>query len=145
MEVTRFDEVEAERLAGPIFETQAHRKPGASPEFGEGAESAERRGDGDPVEASGASVSEILFAPGERTATHEHTVCQVLYVTEGEGVVATDGEEHEVAEGDLISVPAGEPHWHGAKPTGTFAHVSFLILDGDGEGTVPVEETESPE
>lgn len=124
MEITRTSDVEAERLTGSVFETQVHRKPGTSEEFGD----------------YGMTVSEIFFAPGERTTMHEHTIRQVLYVTGGEGVVATADERHEVATGDVISIPPDEPHWHGAKPTTTFEHVSIVVLDEDGEGTFSVEE-----
>ncbi|WP_132059339.1 cupin domain-containing protein [Halorussus amylolyticus] len=126
MDVTRLDETDAERLTGPIFETQVHRKAGPSEEFGD----------------HGVSMSEIFFAPGERTAMHEHTVRQILYVTEGEGILASEDEKNPVSEGDIISIPPDEPHWHGAKPNATFAHLSFVILDENGEGSFAVEEPE---
>ena len=126
MDVTRLDDVEAERLTGPVFETQVHRKAGTVEEFDD----------------YGLTVSEIYFAPGERTTMHEHTVRQVLYVTDGEGFVATEDETHEVSVGDVISIPPGEPHWHGAKPTTAFEHLSIVILDESGDGTYAVEEPE---
>ena len=124
MEVTRMDEVEAVRRPGEIFETQTHKKPGVTEEFRE----------------LGISIGEVFFAPGERIVSHAHTIRQILYVTEGEGVVASEDERYEVATGDMISIPPEEAHWHGAKPNSTFAHLSIVVSDEAGVGTYAVEE-----
>lgn len=124
MDVRRLEEVEAERLTGPVFETQIHRKAG----FSEGFDDREL------------SVSEIFFAPGERTTMHEHTIRQILYVTGGEGIVATEDERNEVSVGDMISIPPGEEHWHGAAADTTFRHISIVVRDEEHGGTIAVEE-----
>lgn len=125
MEVRRLNDVEGERLDGSVFETQVHKKEGVSAAF-----------DGDRT----LSVSEILFAPGERTTMHKHTIRQVLYVTEGEGIVASEDERHEVAEGDVISIPPDVDHWHGATPESTFRHLAIVVRDDKHGGTIAVEE-----
>ena len=66
----------------------------------------------------------VKFSPGARTKLHHHTHEQVLYITEGEGVLATEKEEKLVKPGMIVFVPAGEKHWHGSKGK-TFAHVSI--------------------
>lgn len=124
MDVRRLEDEEAERLTGPVFETQVHRKAGFSEAF-------------DDKELS---VSEIFFAPGERTTMHEHTIRQILYVTEGEGIVASEDERHEVSVGDMISIPPGVDHWHGAKPNATFRHISIVVRDEEHGGTIAVED-----
>src|SRR5258708_18056068 len=50
------------------------------------------------------------FDPGARNRPHTHNFDQVLYILDGEGIVATDTEEHRVYLGDLVVVPAeGQP------------------------------------
>ena len=54
---------------------------------------------------------------------HVHDVDQVLYVTAGEGIIATETEEITIRPGDFVVIPAGEKHWHGATPElGLLAH-----------------------
>lgn len=72
------------------------------------------------------TVNLVRFSDGGRNKFHTHTADQVLYVTEGEGIVATQSQEHRVAAGDIVHVPAGEVHWHGATPGGNMAHLSIL-------------------
>ena len=71
----------------------------------------------------------ISFAAGARNKFHAHTSDQILYVTKGTGIVATEKEEAQVNEGDVILIPAGEKHWHGATTEAKFAHISLLTLD----------------
>ncbi|RQG92472.1 cupin domain-containing protein [Natrarchaeobius chitinivorans] len=82
--------------------------------------------------------AEVTFRPGERTKFHIHAGIQILYVTEGDGIVATRDEEREVSQGDLIVFPPDEEHWHGntEDTTSPFSHVYFLAEPGDGELTV---------
>lgn len=76
----------------------------------------------DDVENLG--VAMVNFSTGARTRFHTHTEEQVLYVTRGEGYVATSNEEYKVKPGTLIFIPAGERHWHGAGKEGPFSHLS---------------------
>jgi quercetin dioxygenase-like cupin family protein len=46
-------------------------------------------------------------------------------ITEGEGIVATATAEHEVGPGDVAFIPAGERHWHGAKPGSDMTHLAM--------------------
>jgi quercetin dioxygenase-like cupin family protein len=122
MKVRRLNEVEATRRTGLVFETQVYRKAGFYEDF----------------EDKQLSVSEISFAPGERTADHKHTIRQILYVIDGEGIVASDDERYEVGAGDVVSIPPEETHWHGAKPTASFRHLPIKIADPEHGGTVAV-------
>jgi quercetin dioxygenase-like cupin family protein len=85
-------------------------------------------------------ASEVTFRPGERTKFHTHEGIQVLYVTEGTGVVATREETQTVTEGDLILFPPEEEHWHGNSDDGesSFSHL-FFIVEQTGTTTTPVE------
>ena len=67
----------------------------------------------------------VNFSPGARTVFHTHTHPQILYVTKGKGIVATEKEEITVTPGTLILFPAGENHWHGAAKDSEFSHISI--------------------
>jgi quercetin dioxygenase-like cupin family protein len=71
-------------------------------------------------------VTAVTFQNGARNRLHHHAVDQVLVVTSGNGIVATESEELHVAFGDIILISAGERHWHGAEPGQDMTHLSIL-------------------
>src|SRR5687768_9552244 len=77
----------------------------------------------DPSHASGGSVT---FEPGARTAWHSHPRGQILIVTEGIGRVQRWGDPiEEIRQGDVVRIPAGEKHWHGAAPQASMTHIAI--------------------
>ena len=68
----------------------------------------------------------VNFSPGAVNVFHSHTFDQVLYVTEGKGIVATEDEEVTVTPGTIIFFPAGEKHWHGATKDTAFSHIAVM-------------------
>ena len=68
---------------------------------------------------------EVAFKSGARNRLHVHSTDQILVITEGTGLVGTASEQHEVTIGDVAFIPAGEPHWHGAKPGHDLTHWSM--------------------
>ncbi len=68
----------------------------------------------------------IHFGAGSRNKFHTHTSDQVLIITSGTGVVATDGEELTVNAGDVVLIPAGENHWHGAPGSTAMSHITIM-------------------
>ena len=82
-----------------------------------------------PGRASGARVT---FEPGARTAWHSHPLGQTLIVTSGVGRVQRWGDAiDEIRPGDVVWIPAGEKHWHGASPTAALSHIAIgESLDG---------------
>ena len=74
-------------------------------------------------------IMQVNFGKGVRNKFHRHTSEQILIVTEGKGVVATDKEEVAVVPGDVIFIPAGEKHWHGAAKGATFSHLYVMSPD----------------
>ncbi len=66
-----------------------------------------------------------LFDAGSRTKFHKHTGDQILIITEGTGSVGTDNETLTVVEGDVILIPAGENHFHGAPDATSMAHITI--------------------
>ena len=71
----------------------------------------------------------VNFGTGARNYFHTHTSDQVLLITEGTGIVATENEEQVVSQGDVVHVPAGEKHWHGATPNTSMSHVTVTSVD----------------
>ena len=71
----------------------------------------------------------VSFSAGARNKFHTHTSDQILFVTSGTGIVATQKEEVVVKEGDTAFIPSGEKHWHGAAPDSDFAHISLTTPD----------------
>ena len=74
-------------------------------------------------------IQQVNFSKGIRNKFHSHSIEQVLIVTEGKGIVATDKEEIIVRPGDVIFIPAGEKHWHGAAKGATFSHLYVMSPD----------------
>ena len=67
-----------------------------------------------PAHSSGARVT---FDPGARTAWHAHPLGQTLIVTAGTGRVQRCGDViDEIRQGDVVWIPPGVKHWHGAAP-----------------------------
>jgi len=83
----------------------------------------------DPSESQSFNFSIVNFSAGARNKFHRHTSDQILIVTEGTGVVATDAEERNVTEGDVILIPAGESHWHGAPGATPMSHITIQTRD----------------
>ena len=110
MKVIKISEVQSEELTSDLFEGKVMRQP-----FIENEMSGEFR------------ANLVTFSPGAKSVFHSHTNDQVLYVTEGKGIVATKDKEQVVMPGMMIFIPAGEVHWHGAVPNSSFAHISFTI------------------
>jgi quercetin dioxygenase-like cupin family protein len=84
-----------------------------------------------PARAVGASVT---FEPGARTAWHTHPLGQTLLVTSGCGLVQRwngGNPIEEIHPGDVIWIPPGEKHWHGATSTTAMTHIAIQEqLDG---------------
>jgi 4-carboxymuconolactone decarboxylase len=82
-----------------------------------------------PARASGSLVT---FEPGARTAWHAHPLGQILIVTAGTGRVQRWGDPlEEIRKGDVVWIPPGQKHWHGAAPNSSMAHIAIVEqLDG---------------
>ena len=77
----------------------------------------------DPARAWGAAVT---FEPGARTAWHTHPLGQTLIVTLGRGLAQREGGPVETIQpGDVVWIPPGERHWHGASPTTAMTHIAI--------------------
>jgi quercetin dioxygenase-like cupin family protein len=77
-------------------------------------------------------AGKVTFEPGARTAWHTHPLGQTLIVTDGFGRVQREGGPvEEIRPGDIVWIPPGEKHWHGASPTTAMTHIAVHeTLDG---------------
>ena len=111
MKIVDLKSVEEEDAIGPLFlGGKVHTQRLLEEDFG-----------GDKIQ-----IVNVKFAPGARNKFHTHTSEQILFVIEGEGIVATREEERIVVPGTLIFFAPGEEHWHGATKDSSFAHLSIL-------------------
>jgi quercetin dioxygenase-like cupin family protein len=78
----------------------------------------------DTKDTGGFGVLLVTFGPGARLNFHAHTYEQILYVTEGKGIVATKSKEYNVTPGATVYIQPGEIHWHGATKDSSFAHIA---------------------
>ncbi len=109
MKVIKTSEVKAEPYVTPLFTGGAvTRQPLVTEDMGKSF-----------------NMSNISFAAGAKNKFHTHSTDQVLIVTSGKGIVATEKEQRTVSLGDLIFIPAGEKHWHGATKDSAFSHISL--------------------
>ncbi|WP_431221993.1 (R)-mandelonitrile lyase [Serratia sp. L9] len=77
----------------------------------------------DPARVGGATVT---FEPSARTAWHTHPLGQTLIVTAGLGLVQEWGVPvREIRPGDIVWIPAGVKHWHGAAPETAMSHIAI--------------------
>ncbi|RWP23406.1 MAG: cupin domain-containing protein [Mesorhizobium sp.] len=83
----------------------------------------------EPARVGGASVT---FEPSARTAWHTHPLGQTLIITAGLGRVQREGAPvEEIRPGDVVWIPPGVKHWHGASATTAMTHLAIQeSLDG---------------
>lgn len=78
--------------------------------------------------ADGIFVNGAYYAACARTSWHRHERGQLILVTSGTGVVVTrDGERAVVRAGDVVHIPPGEEHWHGAAPDCFITYTSVSL------------------
>ena len=77
-------------------------------------------------EPSRTSAGSVTFEPGARSAWHTHPLGQVLIVTAGSGRIQRwGGPIEEIRPGDVVRIPPGQKHWHGASPTTAMTHIAI--------------------
>jgi len=74
----------------------------------------------------------VTFEPGARTAWHTHPLGQTLIVTAGVGLVQQwEASVQEIKPGDVVWIPPGVKHWHGATAATGMTHIAIAeSLDG---------------
>ena len=77
-------------------------------------------------------IGNVTFEPGCRNNWHIHHADkgggQILLITGGRGYYQEWGKPaRELHPGDVVNIPAGVKHWHGAAPTSWFAHLAIEV------------------
>jgi quercetin dioxygenase-like cupin family protein len=109
MKLNRIDRSKATRDATERFDGEVHVQQIVGPE-----------------ESHDVAILAVFFSAGARTKPHIHAQDQVLYIHDGRGIVATETERHVVQSGEVVTVPAGTWHWHGATPDSAMCHLSTM-------------------
>lgn len=81
--------------------------------------------------SGGYQVAVVNFNPGARLSFHTHTAEQIIYCTQGAGIIGTEDQEYPMTPGMVLIVPPGVSHWHGATDTSPFTH--FAVFKGEGK------------
>jgi quercetin dioxygenase-like cupin family protein len=72
------------------------------------------------------AASYVTFEPGARTDWHTHPLGQTLVVTAGAGRIQRwGGPVESYRQGDVIWIPPGTKHWHGASPVTAMTHIAI--------------------
>jgi quercetin dioxygenase-like cupin family protein len=86
----------------------------------------------------------VTFEKGARTFWHVHSGEQVLYFLKGRGRVRARGAQGsrplDAVEGDVVHIPAGTEHWHGAHPEEEHTMQHLAITFGKSTWLEPVSE-----
>jgi quercetin dioxygenase-like cupin family protein len=88
------------------------------------------------VDGAESEMVAVFFERDARTIPHTHESAQILLVVSGQCIVVEDHERRIAGPGELVIVPAGVWHWHGATGDGPACHVS-VKLPGRTDWTVP--------
>lgn len=90
-----------------------------------------------PLSASQVGIFNVTFEPGCRNNWHVHHADkgggQILICVAGRGYYQEEGKEaRQLCPGDVVNIPVGVKHWHGAAPDSWFSH---LAVEVPGENT----------
>lgn len=80
----------------------------------------------------GVAIGNVTFEPGCRNNWHIHHAKsgggQILLCTAGRGYYQEWGRDaQELHPGDVVVIPAGVKHWHGAAADSWFAHLAVEV------------------
>ena len=97
-------------------------------------------------------IANVTFEPGCRNNWHIHHADkgggQILLVTAGKGWYQEWGKAPRALKaGDVVNIPAGVKHWHGAAKDGYFQHLAIEVPaeNGKTEWCEPVTDAEYDE
>lgn len=100
-----------------------------------------------PVSVDQVGIFNVTFEPGCRNNWHVHHAAsgggQILICVAGRGYYQEWGKEAVMMKpGDVINIPVGVKHWHGAAPDAWFSHLAVEVPgeNGSNEWMEPVSE-----
>lgn len=85
-----------------------------------------------PLSTSQVGIFNVTFEPGCRNNWHIHHADQgggqILVCVAGRGYYQEEGKAaQELHPGDVINIPVGVKHWHGAAPDSWFSHLAVEV------------------
>lgn len=85
-----------------------------------------------PVSTQQVGIFNVTFEPGCRNNWHVHHASQgggqILVCIAGRGYYQEEGKPaRELHPGDVVNIPAGVKHWHGAAPDSWFSHLAVEV------------------
>ena len=99
-----------------------------------------------PMTKDGISASNVTFEPKCRNNWHiHHKTGQTLFVVSGRGWYQEWGKPaQELKAGDVVNIPEGVKHWHGAAKDSWFTHIAISVPNegATAEWLEPVEDEE---
>ena len=89
-----------------------------------------------PLSTNQVSIYNVTFEPGCRNNWHIHHAHkgggQILVCVAGRGYYQAWGEPaRQMHPGDVVNIPAGVKHWHGAAPDSWFSHLAVEVPGED--------------
>lgn len=98
-----------------------------------------------PLSTSQVGIFNVTFEPGCRNNWHIHHADkgggQILVCVAGRGYYQEEGKEaRELHPGDVVNIPVGVKHWHGAAKDSWFSHLAVEVpgVNGSNEWLEPV-------
>ncbi len=99
-----------------------------------------------PLSTEQVGIYNVTFEPGCRNNWHIHHAKngggQILICVSGEGLYQEWGKRaQKLFPGDVVNIPAGVKHWHGATPDSWFSHLAVEVPaeEGSNEWLEPVD------
>ncbi|MEY8334140.1 carboxymuconolactone decarboxylase family protein [Lachnospiraceae bacterium 47-T17] len=85
-----------------------------------------------PLSTSQVGIFNVTFEPGCRNNWHIHHADkgggQILVCAAGRGYYQEEGKEaQELRPGDVVNIPVGVKHWHGAAKDSWFSHLAVEV------------------
>ncbi len=90
-----------------------------------------------PLSTSQVGIFNVTFEPGCRNNWHIHQADkgggQILVCVAGRGYYQEEGKEaQELRPGDVVNIPVGVKHWHGAAKDSWFSHLAVEVPGENG-------------
>lgn len=90
-----------------------------------------------PLSTSQVGIFNVIFEPGCRNNWHIHHADkgggQILICVAGRGYYQEEGKEaQELRPGDVVNIPVGVKHWHGAAKDSWFSHLAVEVPGENG-------------
>ncbi len=102
-----------------------------------------------PISTQQVGIFNVTFEPGCRNNWHIHNAVngggQILICVSGHGFYQEWGKcAQELFPGDVVNIPTGVKHWHGAAPDSWFSHLAVEVPaeEGSNEWLEAVDEAE---